>query len=325
MKTADNRKKRILVVDDDSLTREMVGSILASSGFDVSVARGGREGLETLLDDSGIDLVISDMNMPELSGLDFIKVARQKGLDAPFIFLTGNETISVAIEALKNGAVDYLLKDEHIGELLAISANHAIENNRLRKNNEVLLRQLERQNKELERLALLDPLTGIPNRRYLQEMFEREWKNATRAKAPLSVIMMDIDFFKLFNDTYGHYKGDECLIMVAKALSEALLRPTDFVARYGGEEFVAILPDTAEDGAVIVAEKLRTSVEQLRIPHAKSTVLGYVTLSLGVGGFSPASEAPLSETVTLVDKALYEAKHKGRNRVCRLALMKEPH
>jgi diguanylate cyclase (GGDEF)-like protein len=137
--------------------------------------------------------------------------------------------------------------------------------------------------------------------------------------------MMDIDFFKLFNDTYGHYKGDECLIMVAKALSEALLRPTDFVARYGGEEFVAILPDTAEDGAVIVAEKLRTSVEQLRIPHAKSTVLGYVTLSLGVGGFSPASEAPLSETVTLVDKALYEAKHKGRNRVCRLALMKEPH
>jgi len=169
---------------------------------------------------------------------------------------------------------------------------------------------------KLQRLTSLDGLTGIANRRYFDEHFEREWKRAIRCRKPLSLIMCDIDFFKFYNDTYGHMNGDECLKKVANALNETIKRPGDLVSRYGGEEFAVVLPETDEKGALAVAEILRIDVESLKIEHINSSSSKYVTISLGVATAIPNMDSSLIELIIAADKALYQAKKEGRNRVC---------
>ena len=167
----------------------------------------------------------------------------------------------------------------------------------------------------LEELSLVDGLTGAFNRRYFDEHFEEERRRAFRMEHPLSVIMMDIDNFKAYNDNYGHGAGDECLQRVARALREALPRSGDFVARYGGEEFVALLPCTGAEGALGVAERLRGVVESLGIPHAYSPTARVITISLGVASsevFASAEEA--AGLLKRADQALYRSKKEGRNR-----------
>jgi diguanylate cyclase (GGDEF)-like protein/PAS domain S-box-containing protein len=169
-----------------------------------------------------------------------------------------------------------------------------------------------------ERLRLLsekDALTELPNRRFFAEILDREWRLAVRYNLPVSLIMIDIDFFKAYNDRYGHLAGDACLIRVARALSEALRRPTDFLARYGGEEFVLLLQNTDISGAATIAEELRATVEQLQIPHADATARGCVTISLGVAKMSPKREDQISELLLAADNALYRAKYLGKNQV----------
>jgi diguanylate cyclase (GGDEF)-like protein len=169
--------------------------------------------------------------------------------------------------------------------------------------------------KMLEQFSFMDGLTGISNRRYFDQALEQEWRRGLREQAPLSLIMVDIDHFKVFNDDYGHQMGDDCLKEVAKALTESLNRPGDLAARYGGEEFGIILPDTEMDGAFKIAEILRARVEGLGIPHKNSPVSQWVTISLGVASLSPSKEASPAQLVTAADRALYRAKAEGRNRV----------
>ena len=173
-------------------------------------------------------------------------------------------------------------------------------------------------NKVLQRVSILDGLTGIFNRRYFDENFEKEFKRAQRDRTPISLFMIDIDFFKLFNDHYGHQKGDAVLQAVATCLSAILNRPGDFIARYGGEEFTGFLPGTGIEGATTVSEILRKNVEGLKIKHAKSKASRYVTVSMGVTTGIPREKTTPKKIIGISDKALYQAKKNGRNQVVRL-------
>ncbi|MBT8340100.1 MAG: sensor domain-containing diguanylate cyclase, partial [Desulfatitalea sp.] len=174
---------------------------------------------------------------------------------------------------------------------------------------------LQKANEELQRLAALDDLTQIANRRRFEERLTEEWRRARRNNTPLGVIICDIDFFKSYNDTYGHLKGDETLYTVAQTISTTLKRPMDMVARYGGEEFAMILPNTDPQGALRVAEEIRSAMDEQSIPHQASKVHEYITLSYGVVAMVAEGDTPAKALLELADKALYKAKALGRNRI----------
>jgi len=176
---------------------------------------------------------------------------------------------------------------------------------------------LEKSNIELQRLSTQDGLTGVANHRLFEETLAREWARAARERAPLSIVMIDIDHFKLLNDSDGHLAGDDCLKRVAQALNQAVRRPADFLARYGGEEFIAILPGTDMDGATMVAERLREAVED---SHLVNRGTGrFVTVSLGVASAVPSPGTSGEVLVATADRAMYQAKEAGRNQVRRAA------
>jgi diguanylate cyclase (GGDEF)-like protein len=186
-----------------------------------------------------------------------------------------------------------------------------------RKNRELTetRRQLEHRNRDLERISALDTLTQIANRRRFDAVLRQEWRRSARDESPLSLVFCDIDHFKRFNDTYGHQAGDECLVRVAQAMEETLNRPADLVARYGGEEFIALLVDTAVEGARMLAERMRARIEALNVEHRASGVSSHLTVSLGVASVVPKPAVRPEDLVDLADRALYAAKEGGRNRV----------
>ena len=198
----------------------------------------------------------------------------------------------------------------------------AINNARLFRDSIKAKQIAEAANTGLEQLANVDGLTQISNRRYFDQILYHEWKRAIRSKTPLSVVLIDIDFFKKYNDHYGHPAGDECLKSVAKALSKSVRRPQDLVARYGGEEFIALLPDTDIAGAKIIGESMRVSVKNLQIPHEQSLVSEYVTISVGIANISPKNELEPGLLVEGADKALYEAKKASRD-TCKTCQVEE--
>ncbi|MUH01159.1 diguanylate cyclase [Scytonema sp. UIC 10036] len=177
-----------------------------------------------------------------------------------------------------------------------------------------LYQQLEQANRELKRLATLDGLTQIANRRSFDECLDREWQRSNREQSPLSLLLCDIDYFKLYNDYYGHQAGDNCLQQFAQTLNAVVKRPTDLVARYGGEEFAILLPNTDTTGALKIAEQIQQAVAQLQIPHVRSDVSQCITVSIGIGCLSPTQELLPQDLIAIADQALYEAKANGRNR-----------
>jgi diguanylate cyclase (GGDEF)-like protein len=174
-------------------------------------------------------------------------------------------------------------------------------------------RELYRLNHELSLLANVDGLTGVANRRCFDEYFDQEWNRLIQEQLPLSLILADLDFFKLFNDTYLHLKGDDCLKTIAQTINSCVHRSTDLVARSGGEEFAILLPNTPQEEAIKIAEIIRKKIHQLQIPHQKSSVSEYVTLSLGVATQIPTENVALTSLMTAADQALYLAKKQGRN------------
>ena len=186
-----------------------------------------------------------------------------------------------------------------------------------RKNRELTetRRQLEHRNRDLERISALDTLTQIANRRRFDTVLRQEWRRCARDESPLSLVFCDIDYFKRFNDTYGHQAGDDCLVRVAQAMEETLNRPADLVARYGGEEFIALLVDTGLEGARMLAERMRSRVEGLNVEHRASGVASHLTVSLGVASIVPKPAIRPEDLVDRADRALYAAKEGGRNRV----------
>lgn len=319
---ADNRELPLLLVVEDNNFLLTYLQTLLNPHYRVAVARDGIEGLEkakTLQP----NLILSDQIMPRQNGLDLLKEIRNTPElnSTPVIFLTARSGMEARIESLDAGADDYISKPFDERELLARVRNllrsHAAEQQLTALNRQLQQqkRQLETVNKALQYLATYDSLTEIRNRRCFNDYLDTEWRRLAREEAPLSLIMCDIDYFKLFNDTYGHQAGDECLRQVAGVIQHSVKRSADLVARYGGEEFAVILPNTDANGATCVAEFIHQQVRDLQIVHAKSAVSEYVTLSLGVACCIPA---PMSQPATLIaiaDEALYRAKKAGRDRV----------
>ncbi len=269
-------------------------------------------------------VILQDLVMPEVDGLVLLRFFRANPVTktTPIIVLSSKEDPKTKSEAFKLGATDYLVKFPDQIEVIARIRAHTRTYLAQQQRDEAYraLRdmqvELEKKNAELQRLSSLDGLTGIGNRRRFDEYLEQEWLRSARDGNILSLILIDIDHFKAYNDNYGHQGGDECLRKVARTLDATLKRAGDVVARYGGEEFAVVLPDTDADGAALIAEKLRASVDALGLAHAHSKATDHVTISLGVAGIVPRDGGNPADLVKMADEALYEAKESGRNKFC---------
>ncbi len=313
---SDSYHVRVLLVDDQPIIAEAVRRFLADEDdIEFHYCQDPAKAMQ-MASEIKPTLILQDLVMPEIDGLTLVRYfrANPKTRVVPIIVLSSKEEPKVKSEAFSMGANDYLVKLPDKIELVA----------RIRYHSRAYINQIQRDEafRALQKLSVTDPLTGIANRRCFHDFLEREWQRGLRNKTPLGIVLCDIDFFKLYNDNYGHQQGDVCLKSVATALKKALLRPADLVARYGGEEFVAVLPETDEDGAVNVAKRMNSNVEALGLPHAASKVADHVTISVGAVSAIPDSEFTPDLLVSAADKALYEAKENGRNRVARTTMKK---
>jgi two-component system, chemotaxis family, response regulator WspR len=268
-------------------------------------------------------VILQDLVMPDVDGFTLVRFFRAdpETSATPIIVLSSKEDPRDKSRAFEIGASDYLVKIPDKIELIARVRAHSrsflaqLERDEAYQALAALKHQLEVKNAELQQLSTVDGLTGLANRRRFDEVLDQECRRARRESLPLALIMTDVDFFKKYNDSYGHQGGDECLRRVAGVLAQAARRPADLAARYGGEEFALVLPHTTVEGAATVAEALRAGVAALNIVHESSTAASYVTLSLGVAVAEP--EGPDLDPDKLIehaDAALYDAKRSGRNR-----------
>lgn len=308
-------KPSILVVDDTPENIDVLREALKED-YTVRAALGGLTALKIASADPKPDMILLDINMPEMDGYEVMRRLKSDDntREIPVIFVTASSDIESELKGFKLGAADYITKPFSSAVVRARVSTH-LELHDARKKLEKQNQELKTKSDLLEKIARLDSLTGISNRRHFDEMLEVEWSRALRNNVPLSIIVADIDYFKGFNDYYGHMEGDKCLCLVAQCLSSLLQRPTDAVARYGGEEFVAILSGTDIKGAELLAENWRAGVEKLRIPHAASAVADHVTISVGHATMVPERDQVPYYLVGVADEMLYKSKEMGRNQI----------
>jgi two-component system chemotaxis family response regulator WspR len=314
---------KVLLVDDQAIVGETIRRALAEQpNIEFRYCPNPAEAVE-LAEKTKPTVILQDLVMPGIDGLELVRQYRANPLtrDIPIIVLSTKEEPKVKSEAFACGANDYLIKVPDAIELIARVRHHSKAYlNQLQRDAAYLAlhdsqRKLMEINSELERLTNVDGLTGLSNRRYFDEYMGAQWKLAVRNQAPLSILMIDVDNFKSYNDTYGHLAGDEVLKGVAASMQGSFVRPTDLTARFGGEEFVVILPATALASLQPLGERVRRNVEDLQIPHSGSTVGGFVTISVGGASTIPQIEKPFLSLVEAADASLYCAKEGGRNRV----------
>lgn len=294
------KKQRVMIVDDERLNRRVLSELLEAQ-YDVIIAKSGMQALERVDANPDIDLILLDVMMPEMNGHEVLRRLKENDAtkDIPVIFITALNSAGDEEDGLMLGAADYITKPFHPAIVKLRVGNHL---------------RFVHQRKLLETLAGKDGLTEIDNRRSFDEMLEKEWRRSGRNGLPLSLAMIDVDFFKPFNDNYGHAHGDQALRTVANVLTWQLHRPADMAARYGGEEFVFLFPDTDAEGAKALAEKTRSAMAALALPHAHSPVAPHLTLSIGGATMIGSDGSPLA-LVEAADRLLYQAKAQGRNRV----------
>jgi len=305
-----NQRGRVLVVDDSPVLLASLCELLYED-HEVIFATSGQEAIE-MAHSHNPDLILLDVVMPEMDGFEVCRQLKSSPgtLDIPVVFITSMGEEVDHLQGLNMGAIDYIEKPISPEVVRVRVKNHI---------------QVKRKQDTLRGLTLRDGLTGIANRRRFDEALREEWSRAARSQSQLSLIMLDVDHFKLFNDTYGHIAGDACLCKIAEALSQSLMRPVDLVARFGGEEFVCLLPGTDSAGTQLVAERFRESVIALAVPHENSPTAPVVTLSQGMVTMVPVAEATPDLLLVEADSLLYEAKRKGRNRIEKAAaLAKSP-
>lgn len=311
MNTTEPNLQRILLVDDDLVVRAKVSESLEQDGFEVILAKNGNDGIAAYQEHRP-DLILVDAVMPILDGFEFCEQLKNLGERlTPILMITSLDDNDSVDRAFASGATDYITKPINL-PVLRQRVRNLVRQSHLIKNQ---LTELQQANQDLKLLANLDSLTKLSNRRGFDDYIQKEWDRMRRIKAPLSLIMCDVDFFKNYNDRYLHPNGDKCLVKVAMSMRSTVRRSGDLVARYGGEEFAIVLPNTDALGAVSVGENVRSAIKGLQITHEASAVCPYVTVSVGVSTIIPNSENDFQALINAADRALYQAKSQGRDRV----------
>jgi len=295
----EEKKNTLLIVDDENANFKVLTHILGSE-YTIFTATNGASAIEKAREFLP-DLILLDILMPDMDG--YATLAKIKSFEdikkIPVIFITGLDSDEDEEKGLALDAADYITKPFSAAIV------------KLRVRNQI---QIVNQMRTIERLSLIDQLTNIPNRRSFDDRLKMEWKQAVREKTPISLLIIDIDNFKYFNDTYGHQQGDVVLQKIAELLPQSFRRPGDFAARWGGEEFVVLLPNTPLEGANELAEKIRADIEKITIKAANGSELK-VTSSVGVNSLIPGIESSIDAFFANTDKALYLAKDAGKNKV----------
>lgn len=311
----DRNKPTVLVIDPSASNRTLICECLRQLPEIRTMATGDAEQALQMFRENLPGLVLLDTTQQDTNGIELTRKIRawelskiETGISpwTPIVFLSSVADEDTLAQGILAGGDDFLSKP--VSEVVLLAKVRAM----LR----ISTRQQEicEVHRQLKEIAILDSLTGLPNRRHFDDTLAAEWKRCVRNETPLSIVLSDVDFFKQFNDIYGHQAGDYCLKAVASSLSESLFRVEDTVARYGGEEFVAILPGTDAKGACAVAERMRLSARDLCIPHERG-IDGRVSCSFGVASMHPNTETAPQQLLRTADAGLYAAKNAGRNRV----------
>ena len=300
MEVKNNALQRVLIVDDSPPSIRILVEELRDK-CEIQVATSGADAIRYTEAETLPDLVLLDVMMPGMDGFEVCRLLKSnpRTQNIPIIFITAKNAEEDETRGFEVGAVDYISKPFSLPVVRARVQTHL---------------DLKRKTDFLSSLSTIDGLTGIHNRRHFDQCFDTEWKRACRVQTPLALLMIDIDFFKSFNDHHGHLAGDQCLKQVAAALSSAMKRSADCVFRYGGEEFAAILPQTDARGAEVVADAMSQAIERLNIPHPHSSVSPRVTVSIGGASVVPSTANSSSQLIERADQQLYAAKESGRNR-----------
>lgn len=289
-------KPKLLIVDDDLAVCDTLAEALNEHGYDCTIEANGLKVISRL-QTALFDGVLLDLVMPEIAGLDLLQRIKEPFPDLPVIIITGYGSIETAVESMRAGAADFVTKPIDLA-VLDIRIKKAIEHEQTR------------------RLAFTDGLTSLANYRWFHTRLQQEIERADRYHRPLSLIMLDIDYFKAYNDTHGHPQGDAILTQVAKLLKQ-MSRSSDMVARYGGEEFALILPETDHFSAEALGNRLREEIEQFRFAGEEHLPSKMLTISVGIATHNRYGD---KETlIAAADAELYRAKREGRNRVCTMA------
>jgi len=288
----------VLIADDEPLHIEVLSNLLAGR-YRIQVASTGSTALNIARGNDPPELILLHVSLPDSGGFEICRRLKEdeatQGI--PIIFVTDKDSVEDEEKGFSIGASDFICKPFRPTSVRARVTNHV---------------NLKIRSDMLQELAQVDVLSGIHNRRYFEEQYVKLWNNCLRNGYMMTLIMMDVDNFKAFNDHYGHTAGDDCLRRVAVALRGTLKRPMDLIARYGGEEFVAILPSTDEEGSQHIVEKMLQAVRDLDLPHSHS-IHGKVTVSMGYAHTLPAEDMNPKELLEHADKALYQAKAMGKN------------
>ncbi|MDH4262610.1 MAG: diguanylate cyclase [Spirochaetia bacterium] len=297
-----NKKDKILIVDDSSTNIEILTMFLSGS-YTIYTSKESKKTFD-IAKKYNIDLILLDVEMPELNGYEVCKILKDdpETVNIPVIFVTSKCDPEAEEEGLQAGAIDYVTKP----------FSHAIIKSRIK--NHLKLKNYQ---DTLKELSMRDGLTGLFNKRKFEETIKKEFLKAARENTKLSLLMIDIDFFKKYNDHYGHLEGDICLKSVALAIDNVFQGTTGIAARFGGEEFVCLLPDSDQKDAIFISKTILKNIKKLGIPHKKSTVSDIVTISLGCVTMDFIDENMLfSDFLVRADQLLYKAKESGRNRIC---------
>jgi two-component system chemotaxis family response regulator WspR len=314
---------KVLLVDDQEIIAHGIRKMLASENdIELVYCQDASQAIATA-EAEQVTVVLLDLVMPDIDGMTLMRFFRANHTtkDIPIIVMSSKEDSTVKRDAFSSGANDYLVKLPDEIELIARLRAHSkqyimqVERDAAFTALRQMQFQLQQTNDELQRLSSLDSLTGISNRRIFDEKLASEWTRAAREQIPLTIMLVDVDYFKLYNDYYGHQNGDVALRQVAQGLKTVVNRPADIVARYGGEEFGIILPNTDQAGGDAVAKSFCQSISRIGIEHSKSSVSDTLTISVGACTITPSAEHTLEMLLAEADKALYAAKANGRNTV----------
>lgn len=299
----ETKPTRILVVDDEEIMRAFLKEVLADQGYEIDLAASGREAVEKM-SASQYDVIITDIVMPELDGLGVVAAAKKLPYDVDVVVMTGYASMETAVESMKLGATDYITKPFNIDQIRIIVSNALQER---------VLRKRAAEGEFYKELSRKDGLTELYNHRFFHQLLETEVSRARRYNRVVSLLMIDIDDFKRYNDAHGHPAGDAALKSLAQLLRHSS-RNCDFVSRYGGEEFTVIVPEVSADSARRMAERIRKLVDEAKFDGEDVMDGGRLTISVGVATF-PVQASDKNELIERADQALYRAKALGKNRV----------